>query len=440
MLSIAPDVYFRKYGEYNYVRDVALARDYIMNETSYDIMEFIREHQPCDGSELVSYLRTIYEITEDAEFEQDIREFTEQLLSDHILLSDEDTDENNEYLRGIIQQTCFETHQLFTVCMELTYRCNEKCIHCYVDTPSEQGVELRTSEVYGLIDQLKELGCMGVLLTGGEVTLRPDFMDIARYVKQAGMLVDIYTNGLMVSDAVVDELIELKPNSVSFSLYGGTPEIHDRVTTVPGSFEKSLRTIMMIKCAGIDTFIKSVLLKENADDYENLLKLGKRLGIPVKASISIMPTHKGKQADRFRLLDRDRYIKVLKLEEEYGVRDFSQDASKRGRYICASGLDSMAIDPIGNVHPCNAHPAVLGNVREQSLKEIWENSDILKAMREVRPQDVSEECAACEDYHYCSICVGSAIRENGSLSPCSDTCMIAQAYHCMYIQHGKEEL
>lgn len=437
MISVAEDVYFRKFDEYNYVRNVVLTTDYIMNETSYDIMEFVRSHQPCDIADVLEYLKTVYDSTGDETFEQDIREFIEQLINDGVLVSDE-VQEEPEYLRGIIQQKCFEVHQLFSACLELTYRCNERCVHCYADIPSNQKEELSTSEVFDVIDQLKDMGCMGVLLTGGEVTLRPDFMEIARYVKQSGMLVDIYTNGLMVTDDIMDEMIELKPNSVSFSFYGGTPEVHDLVTTVKGSFEKSLKTMMTMKCAGIDTYMKSVIMKENADDYENLLKLGKRLRIPVKGSISIMPTHRGKQADQHRLLDRDSYIRILELEEQYGVRDFSRDASKRGRYICASGLDSMSIDPVGNIHPCNAHPEVLGNVRENRLKDVWEKSEVLMRMRDVRPQDVSESCASCKDYNYCSVCVGSAIRENGALSPCSDTCMIAQAYHFVYKREGKE--
>lgn len=76
-------------------------------------------------------------------------------------------------------------------------------------------------------------------------------------------MVDIYTNGLYVDDGMMDRLISLRPNSISFSFYGGKAEDHDAVTGVPGSFEKSLRTMMTCKCAGIDTFIKTVVIKQN---------------------------------------------------------------------------------------------------------------------------------------------------------------------------------
>lgn len=439
-MRITQNVYFQKYGNYNYVRHVGLARDFLMNEISFDILDYIRTKGECSFDELCTYLKNIYEISENDEFESDIKEFIEQLLKDEILEVEKDdtSEDEEEYIRGVVQQKCFDEHRLFTVCLELTYRCNEKCIHCYVDTPYDSGEELTTAEFKDVVTQLKELGCMGVLLTGGEATLREDFFEIAEHIKASGMLFDVYTNGLAVSDEFIDRLIELKPNSVSFSFYGGTSEIHDKITKVPGSFERSLKTLLLVKCSGIDTYIKTVIMKDNVDDYENLLRLGKRIGVTVLPALSIMPSHGGKSAEPFRLLDTDKYIEVLKLEEKYRGTNFNKEVVKRGKYICASGLDSLSIDPFGGIHPCNAHPMQLGNVRVDKLRDIWEKSEQLMSMRKIRPTDLSSDCSKCEDYDWCSICMGSAIRENEKLAPCSDTCMIANAYHCMYKEKRNE--
>lgn len=440
-MRIVPNVYFQKFGDYCYVRHVGLARDFIMNEISYDILKYVREHEDCDFDSLCDYLKDIYDVSENDEFVEDIKEFIEQLVSDEIVEDDatEDAPEE-EYIRGLVQQKCFEEHRLFTACLELTYRCNEKCIHCYVDTPCDYGNEMTTDEVKDVIRQFRDLGCMGVLLTGGEATIRKDFIEIAQYVKSQGIMFDVYTNGLAVSDEVIDSLIQLKPNSISFSFYGGTAEVHDRITKVQGSFEKSLKTLLTIKCAGIDTYIKTVIMKDNVDDFENLLRLGKRICVPVLPALSVMPSHGGKSAEPFRLLDTEKYMEVLRLEEEYQGKRFDTTVSKRGRYICASGLDSLSIDPFGGVHPCNAHPMSLGNVRETTIRDIWENSEHLKSLRNIRPVDLASDCDGCEHFDYCSVCMGSAIRENEKLAPCSDTCKIAKAYHCMYIekQKGKE--
>lgn len=438
-MRIASDVYFQKYGNYNYLRHVGLTKDFLMNEICFDILEFVRKKNECSIEEVCEFLKTEYEVEEVLDFENDIKEFIEQLVNDGIIIDDNsNVVEEDEYIRGIVQQKCFDEHRLFTACLELTYRCNEKCIHCYVDTPYDCGNELSTEEIKNVIKQLKELGCMGVLLTGGEATLRKDFFEIAEYVKQMGMLFDVYTNGLAISDEAIDRLIELKPNSVSFSFYGGTPDIHDKITKVQGSFEKSLRTLLFIKCSGIDTYIKTVIMKDNVDDYENLLKLGKRINVPVLPALSIMPSHGGKTAEPFRLLDKQKYLEVLELEEKYRGTNFNKSIVKRGKYICASGLDSLSIDPFGGVHPCNAHPMEIGNVRNTSLEDIWENSEYLKNMRKIRPTDLSDKCSDCADYDWCSVCMGSALRENEKLAPCSDTCMIADAYHCMYKKSNEE--
>lgn len=437
-MRIMPNVYFQKFGDCCYVRHVGLAKDFMMNEISYDILEYINVHEDCNADSLCDYLKEIYDIEDNDEFISDIKEFIDQLILDEIVEAGVTEEAEEEYIRGIIQQKCFEEHRLFTACLELTYRCNEKCIHCYVDTPCDYGNELTTDEVKDVIRQLKDLGCMGVLLTGGEATVRKDFIEIAKFVKSQGMMFDVYTNGLAVSEEIIDELIELKPNSVSFSFYGGTAEVHDRITTVQGSFEKSLKTLLTIKCAGMDTYIKTVIMKDNVDDFENLLRLGKRISVPVLPALSVMPSHGGKSAEPFRLLDTEKYMDVLRLEEKYQGKRFDTTVSKRGRYICASGLDSLSIDPFGGVHPCNAHPMNLGNVRETTIRDIWENSEQLKALRDIRPVDLASECNGCDYFDYCSVCMGSAIRENEKLAPCSDTCKIAKAYHCMYTQNKKE--
>ena len=442
-MRVAQDVYFRKYGDQTYVRHVGLTKDFLMNETAFDILDYLNHHEGSSLSQLCEYLKREYEISEDADFEKDIQEFTELLAEEGVLLLNDVQTVGEEDIRAIVQQKCFDHHWLFTACLELTYRCNEKCIHCYADTPYDSREELSTEQYLNIINQLHDLGCMGVLLTGGEATLRQDFFEIAEYIKKKGMLVDVYTNGLMLSDAFLDRLIALHPNSVSFRFYGGTPVVHDLVTTVPGSFEKSLKSLMTVKCAGIDTYIKTVVMRQNVDDYENLLKLGRRLGTAILTSISIMPSHGGKSAEQFRLLNREQYCKILELQEKYQAADFGKEVHKRGKYICASGLDALSIDPFGDVHPCNAHPLVLGNVKQRLLKDIWEKSEELLAMQEIRPVNLDPKCNNCEDFDWCSVCMGSAIRENGKLAPCSDTCMIANAYHCMYKikkDQGKEEL
>lgn len=448
--SVNTDIYYGCYGEYTYVRNVADRMDYLYNEICFDILEYIRASEGCGLKQLCSHLLSIYETDSEEELCRDIEAFLKELEEAGILKKTdipEDAvpieghgdlaDEPEEYIRDFIQQICCGEQRLLTVCLELTYRCNEKCIHCYIDDPENESSELSFSDYKKLLDDIRGLGCMGILLTGGEPTLHRDFLKIAFYAKQIGLMVDIYTNGLCMDDSMMDQLIALKPNSISFSFYGGNAQSHDIITGVPGSFEKSLRTMMMCKCAGIDTFIKTVVMKQNFDSYEELLKLGRRIHTRVLSSLSVIPTHQGRMPDEFRLMDPDKYKKILELEYQYGLHSTRAASGEREDYVCASGLSALSIDPFGTVYPCNANPIVLGNIRNDEIGAIWNDSDKLRSIRSLRFNQISDRCMSCEDKNWCGICMGNAYRENGCLKPCSDTCILSKVSHEVYKNHAK---
>mgnify|MGYP003277657491 FL=1 len=445
--TINPDIYYGRYGEYTYVRNVRDRMDYLYNEICYDVLEALSAEGGRTPQQLVGYLCTVCEAAsgDQADFvdtlRSDMEQFLEELAGDRIVSAEEPEEsraaEPPDRIRDLIREVCYRERRLLTVCLELTYRCNEKCIHCYVDDWESGGGELSFSDYRTLLDDIRELGCMGVLLTGGEPTLHRDFFEIAFYAKRVGLMVDIYTNGLCVDDGMMDRLISLRPNSISFSFYGGKAEDHDAVTGVPGSFEKSLRTMMTCKCAGIDTFIKTVVIKQNVRGYEELLKLGKRLDIRVMSSLTVMPTHRGKPAGAYRLMDPEEYRRILELEYQYGLHGTEPMEGERGDYVCASGLDALSVNPWGEIYACNANPILLGTVGGDGIKSVWNTSEALRGIRELKFHQISGNCSGCADKNWCGICLGNALRENGSLKPCSDTCMISRASHEVYLNHVK---
>lgn len=446
--TINPDIYYGRYGEYTYVRNVRDRMDYLYNEICYDVLEALSAKGGCTPKQLAEYLYTVCEADsmDQGNFmdtlRSDMEEFLEELAGERIVAAEELGErragaEPPDRIRDFIREVCYRERRLLTVCLELTYRCNEKCIHCYVDDQESGAGEMSFSDYRTLLDEIRELGCMGVLLTGGEPTLHRDFFEIAFYARQIGLMVDIYTNGLYVDDGMMDRLISLRPNSISFSFYGGKAEVHDAVTGVPGSFEKSLKTMMTCKCAGIDTFIKTVVMRQNAGGYEELLKLGKRLDIRVMSSLTVMPTHRGKPAGAYRLMDPEEYRRILELEYRYGLHGTEPMEGERGDYVCASGLDALSVNPWGEIYACNANPIVLGTVRGDGIRNVWNTSEALRGIRNLKFHQISGNCGACADKNWCGICLGNALRENGSLKPCSDTCMISRASHEVYLSHVK---
>lgn len=435
---INPDIYYGRYGEYTYVRDVRDRMDYLYNEICFDVLEAVKAGDGCTPEQAADYLSGIYETDSMETLRLDMKQFLAELEQARIVAGDGDKPaETQENVRDLIRQVCYDERHLLTVCLELTYRCNERCVHCYIDDPESEARELSFADYRKLLDEIRGMGCMGVLLTGGEPTLHRDFFKIAGYAKQIGLMVDIYTNGLHLDDGMMDRLIELKPNSVSFSFYGGNAESHDGITGVPGSFEKSLRAMMMCKCAGFDTFIKTVVMKQNYEGYEELLKLGKRLNIRVMSSLTVMPTHSGKPAGAYRLMDPEKYRHILELEYRYGLHGTEPVAGERGDYVCASGMDALSVNPYGEIYACNANPVVLGTVGRDDIKTAWDTSEALREIRDMRFHQISGSCDGCADKNWCGICMGNALRENSCLKPCSDTCMISRASHQVYLNHVK---
>ena len=149
----------------------------------------------------------------------------------------------------------------FQVTLELTYRCNLSCKHCYVDVPSRD--ELSFSEMKGILDQLARAGTLYLLLTGGEILVRHDFLAIARLARTLGFQLILLTNGTLMTPMMAEEIAKLKPLLVGVSLHGATPDTHDLITGRPGSFEATLRGTDLLRCSGVNVALHTVLMDSN---------------------------------------------------------------------------------------------------------------------------------------------------------------------------------
>lgn len=426
-LSLKKTVKYRSYGEQVYLRNIASRKDYLFNETVFDILEIIRTTPDCTEEILLNSLAEMYAVEDHDAFQADIMSFLEELLREGIVSDDSAQDKDQAaHVEELIQEHCRKEHRLYSVCLELTYRCNERCIHCYVDDQTYQK-ELGFDQYKELLDELAEMGCMYLLLTGGELTLRPDFLQIAEYASEKGFLVDIYTNGYHVTEDMIRRMIALAPNSISFSFYGGDAQSHDAITCIPGSFEKSLKTMMIFKCAGIDTFIKSIALKQNYDSIEKLYRLGEMLDITVAVAKVVLPSHTGEKiASDYKLGTEQQQKGLLDLEQIYRGKEVVERGWKPGMPFCSAGAYAVSIDPYGNVTPCNALKIPLGNILSQPIQEIWDHSiELMKA--NVPDGYLKKECESCEYLPFCNICLGMVIGPDGERIADDQTCLMAKA-------------
>ncbi len=426
-MKLKKGVFYKLFGEVTYVKDIVLQKEYLLNETAAVILNYLSENCEADIPSVYDHVKQVYG---DAVTYTDIAEFIDALQDEQIIVECDVLQNDDGSVEDEIRAYCQQNKRLFSAVFEITYRCNEKCIHCYVDDKSkaDEKRELTLPEYKSVIDHLASMGCMALLLTGGEVSVRNDYIDIAEYAIEKGILVDIYTNGLTMSDEDFDRLCELPLNSVSFSLYGASALVHDAITQIPGSFEKTLKRMMMFKCAGIQTYFKSVLMGPNKHDMENLMLLSQRLKIEMQMASSIIPSHCGIDPDALRLNETEEYYRAYKLFDNHCMAKPVQMVRDLNGPICMCGQTSLSINPYGEIYPCVSMPVSLGNVRTDSIIDVWENSLQLKKIRQISFKDMACHPENCQYKDSCAVCMGSIYDvHSGKIKPRIETCKMAEA-------------
>src|SRR5438067_8903365 len=151
-------------------------------------------------------------------------------------------------LMAHVNQRALDLGIPISVHMDLTYRCNERCVHCYLDH-DDRG-EMTTEEIKGILDQLAEAGVFFLTLSGGEPLMRKDFFEIVAHARALMFNVKVKTNGLLIGEKEARQLLSLGIESVQLSLYSHRAEIHDGITKVKGSLERTTKAIRFLRSQG----------------------------------------------------------------------------------------------------------------------------------------------------------------------------------------------
>ncbi|MBQ4403879.1 MAG: radical SAM protein [Selenomonadaceae bacterium] len=436
-MKIFPGVTWHPYAEKVYVHSVDSQHDYIFEGIALDVLNFFAEHDDASFENLCEKLSAEYAIDDAEEFQNDMREFVGQLLDEKILYEGANPYTEEPWSNKIPMEVAnifAREHKLFSMTFELTYRCVEKCIHCYIDDAPKFCAkdELTLDEYKNILRQAREMGCVQILFTGGEVLLRPDLCDIVEEAVKLGFIVDVYTTGVGLTEKVFDRLCAAQVNGISVSLYSGIASEHDKITGVKGSFDKTLKALLMFKAAGVNTFIKCVAMKQNLDSLESLYELGKRLNFYVGVSPRIISGRNGKCAADYALGDVELYKKFYEMQSRYVPADTTDEKISReqilnGR-VCGAGLSSMSVDPFGGVRPCLSFTEAFGSVREDTLENLWERVRDLKYLRNRLMRKVTPQCETCEYLQHCQVCVAELILDRGeNFCDCGETLTRAKA-------------
>lgn len=274
--------------------------------------------------------------------------------------------------------------------VDLTYRCNERCIHCY--RVEQQRAELTTDQVAGVLADLRQLGTLFLTLSGGEVFLREDLWEVLAQAQRLHLSVRLKTNGLLVDGEAARRLRDLGATFVDVSLYGSAAPVHDSITGVTGSFDHTVAHLRGMVAAGLHVRLAICVLKANQHDVLEAIVLGRSLGVDsVQLDPIMSPRHDGDAGPTALGADREALWRLGRspLIEEVGLLGYAREVEPGGDGPpCGAGHSGVYVSPYGDVSPCVAFPLRCGNVREAPLAEIWRSSPVLRRYREVRRADL----------------------------------------------------
>jgi radical SAM protein with 4Fe4S-binding SPASM domain len=291
-----------------------------------------------------------------------------------------------------------------------------------------------------MLDDIASYAKPVVVLSGGEPLVRKDVFDIARYGTEKGLRMCLATNGVLVTDETCESIKASGIKIVSLSLDGSTREVHDDFRCQEGAFDGTLRAARLFKKHGIEFIINSSFTKRNQDEIPRVYRLAKELGATAWYMFMIVPTGRGEDI-MSELISKEEYEEILdwhydmeKEEEDILVRPTCaphyyrvrlQRAKEEGEKVkhrtlkfstggskgCLAGQLICLIDVDGNVLPCSYFPKAAGNVREQRFKDIWENSELFRDMRDFK--SYTGRCGSCEYVNVCGGCRARAYAMHG---------------------------
>lgn len=312
-----------------------------------------------------------------------------------------------------------------SVHLDLTYRCNERCVHCYLDH-DDRG-EMTATEIKSLLQEMADAGVFILTLSGGEILLRRDFFEILEHARKLTFCVKLKTNAILIGEREAERIGSLGVESLQVSIYSHRPEIHDAITKVPGSLNRSLSAIRFLKARGLKIVIANVLMAQNRQDYPAVRALAAELGVDCTLDPTITPKMDG---DRSILSLNADHATLSRVFLEEGLPSSVGDSCTPSATVdenvldslpCSAGHTACYVSPYGDVYPCVQFPLPSGNVRQKRFLDIWRHSDQLNEVRAIRLRDLAS-CSRCVHGPNCTRCPGLAYLEGNMRGPSTQDC------------------
>jgi MoaA/NifB/PqqE/SkfB family radical SAM enzyme len=341
------------------------------------------------------------------------------------------------------------TPPLASLDMELTERCNNNCIHCYINLPAAdlnaQQRELSTREIREILHEAVSLGCLTVRFTGGEPLLREDFEDLYISARKLGLRVILLTNATLITPALTKVFARIPPlQPIEVTLYGMKRSSYESVTRVSGSFEAAWQGIHLLLEKKVPFVVNGVLLPPNREEIEEFESWTSTIPwMDTVTSYSIFFDLRARRDSRqkniaikkLRLLPKDAVVFFFRRREEYltEMREFCSKFTKpsgKGIFSCGAGMRSGCVDAYGHLQLCMLlrHPDTVYDLKRGSLNDALIN--FYPRIRQIKTEnpDYLTRCACCFLQGLCEHCPARSWMEHGTLdTPVEYHCEIAHA-------------
>lgn len=438
------DTFIRTFDKVGYIFNQKTKAERLYDETGVDYLKTL-SRSPKEVNEIIhTQLLPLYA---DATFEtlyDDFTSFLHDLAENGFVFIGEDDEEvkasesnfkiadykkseKSSFVEKTTQEAILdltgESPYLMSLQFELTSRCNERCIHCYIpDIKKDKGIDMPLPLFKKAINQFSEMGGLQVSLSGGEIFMHKHIVDMINYCREKDMQIMLLSNLISLNNDHIKSIREANVNMVQVSLYSMDEKIHDSITTVSGSYRKTKKSIELLVDNEIPVMISCPLMKSNANSYHDILMYAHSLGIKAQTDFILMAEedmNTEKLKHRISMVETENVIREILHNEGVDSIDAMKDTSpaelfplKLSQPVCAAGRTNLCINANGDITPCNGWQGFkAGNLCTNTLSEIWKTSKKLKELRGITRSSFPE-CINCEAKEYCSLCMARNYNES----------------------------
>ena len=308
--------------------------------------------------------------------------------------------------------------------MELTPYCNLSCVHCYLQDQNKSKL-LSTNQIKTIIDKLFNTGVLFLYFTGGEILTRPDFLDIYVYAKQKGFIIELLTNGTVMTQKEVDVFNKYHPASISISMYGKDEESYFKVTGAKGMYSKVINTFNLLHENHIHFEIKYIGMKENEDDFFEIKSVAESYKATFSHSMELFPTLNGNNCTKQHMMSLE---KIIEIESRYDKKYLENKKLSQipnpfiGReeiplYLCDMAVSNFLIDYQGYINPCHKARIKKWNLLDCDFNDAWNDYGSLRKEKASK----SNKCLKCDYLMMCSPCILVNFLSTGDYNKPSET-------------------